>query len=249
MSGHSKWSTIKRKKGAADAKRGALFTRLANAITIAAKEGGGDPETNFSLRLAIDKARTGNMPTANIERAIKRGTGELAGEKPLEQVSYEAYGPGGVAILVQCLTDNRNRTVSAVRSLVTKRGGSLADAGSVAYLFSQRGIITVDPKDTDPDEVMLAAIEAGAADTDRTDDGLIEVETDKSSFRSVKEALEAEGYAITNAELDQVAATQIPVNEAKNAQAVIDLVTDLEDEDDVLSVSTNADIDPETVGG
>lgn len=248
MSGHSKWSTIKRKKGAADAKRGALFTKLANAITIAAKQGGGDPETNFSLRLAIDKARGGNMPTANIERAIKRGTGELAGEKAPEQVIYEGYGPGGVAVLVECLTDNRNRTVSEVRSLITKRGGSMADAGSVAYLFSARGILTIPAESHAPDEIMLAAIEAGALDTEQVG-GTIEVQTEKHDFKAVKDALEHAGYRVSSAELTQVANTQVPVTDRKSAETIVGLVTDLEDLDDVLSVSTNADIEPELVGG
>ena len=247
MSGHSKWSTIKRKKGAADAKRGAAFTKLANALTIAAKEGGGDPGTNFALRLAMDRARGANMPTANVERAVKRGTGELAGEKAPEQLVYEAYGPGGVALMVECLTDNRNRTVSEVRSTITKRGGSLGEAGSVAYLFTNKGIITYEAVERS-DELMLEAVEAGASDVEE-DDGLVTVETAKASFKAVKDTLETKGYHATSAELAQTAAAMVPVNDAKTAETVVELVTELEDLDDVITVSTNADIEPELVSG
>ena len=246
MSGHSKWSTIKRKKGAADAKRGAAFTRLANAITIAAKEGGGDPTANFSLRLAMDRARAENMPNANVERAIKRGTGELAGEKPVEAVSYEGYGPGGVAVLVDCLTDNRNRTVSDVRSTLTKRGGSLGEAGSVSYLFEEHGMILLNPAGTNVDDVMLAAIDAGATDVSEQPEG-IEVETDKRRFKPVKDALEGAGFTVVTAELAKTATTLVPVSDAKSAETIVNLVTELEDLDDVVSVATNADIDPELV--
>lgn len=245
MSGHSKWSTIKRKKGAADAKRGAVFTKLAHAITIAAKDGGGDPSMNFTLRLAIDRARAANMPAANIERATKRGTGELAGEKAPEQVVYEGYGPGGVALLVECLTDNRNRTVAEVRSKITKRGGSLGEAGSVAYLFTTRGSITLEADDAEA--AMLQAVEAGADDVEVAEDGLIVVETDRTSLAKVKEALESQGLTLQSAELMQVAATSVPVLEEKVAESVVTLIEELEELDDVLAVSTNADIDPALV--
>ncbi len=246
MSGHSKWSTIKRKKGAADAKRGAAFTKLANAITIAAKEGGGDPTTNFALRLAMDKARAGNMPTANIERATKRGTGELGGERP-EQIAYEAYGPGGVALLIDTLTDNRNRTVSDVRSLVTKRGGSLGESGSVGYLFTTKGYLTI-RKPEDNEALMLAAIEAGASDVELTDE-TVEIETTKDTFQAVKGAVQSAGYDVASAELAKVAETTVPVADKKAADTVVSLVTELEELDDVLAVSTNAEIEPELVGG
>ncbi len=248
MSGHSKWSTIKRKKGAADAKRGVVFTKLANVISLAAREGGGDPETNFTLRMATDKARAANMPNANVERAIKRGTGELAGENPPEPVSYEAYGPGGVALLIDCLTDNKNRTVSDVRAAVTKRGGSLGEAGSVSYLFESKGILAVPKAGTDEDELTLAAADAGANDV--SDGGTaFEIETDRERLASVRDALAAAGYAVNGAELAKVAKAEIPVTEAKVAEAVIGLVTDLESLDDVTDVFTNADISPESVGG
>lgn len=248
MSGHSKWSTIKRKKGAADAKRGAVFTKLAHAITLAAREGGGDPTANFSLRLAMDRARAANMPNANVDRAIKRGTGELAGEARPEPVSYEAYGPGGVAILVDCLTDNRNRTVSDVRAAATKRGGTLADAGSVAYLFQTKGVIAVPREGVDEDALMLAAIEAGASEVTPEGD-VIEVETDRTAFAKTKEALESAGFKVESAELAKVPTNEVPVTEKKTADAIVNLITDLEELDDVITVSTNADIEPELVGG
>lgn len=248
MSGHSKWSTIKRKKGAADAKRGAIFTKLANEITVAAREGGGNPETNFSLRLAMDRARSANMPNANVDRAIKRGTGELAGERPPESVTYEGYGPGGVAVLVDCLTDNRNRTASDVRSTFTKRGGSLGEAGSVGYLFEQKGVISVNKAGADEDALMMAAIDAGASEVSAEPE-VIEIETDRTSFAKVKQAVEAAGFTVASAELTKVPKSEVPVSDKKQADAVVALVTDLEDLDDAVSVSTNADIEPELVGG
>lgn len=248
MSGHSKWSTIKRKKGAADAKRGATFTKLAHALTIAAKDGGGDMTMNFPLRLAVDRARGANMPSANIERAIKRGTGELAGEKAPEQVTYEGYGPGGVALLIECLTDNRNRTVSDVRSTITKRGGNLGESGSVAYMFTTKGTITL-AKPEDPESAQLDAVEAGAEDVEIAGDGLVEIETEKQAFKAVKDALEAKGYVVETAGLTRVAGQHLPVTDKKTADAVVSMITDLENLDDVLSVSTNADIEPELVGG
>jgi YebC/PmpR family DNA-binding regulatory protein len=247
MSGHSKWSTIKRKKGAADAKRGAAFTRLANLISVAAREGGGDPEMNVALRMAIDQARSENMPNANIERSIKRGTGELPGQRPPESVTYEAYGPGGVAILVDCLTDNKNRTVSDVRSRITKRGGSLGETGSVAYLFDDKGILRVG-HETNEEELTLAAADAGATDVALTEDAY-EVETDRQSLAKVRDALTAAGFPVTGAELAKVPKTEVPVTDAKTAEAVVSLVTELESLDDVSDVSTNADIEPELVGG
>ncbi len=248
MSGHSKWSTIKRKKGAADAKRGAVFTKLANAITIAAREGGGDPTMNFTLRLTIDKAKSANMPSANVERAIKRGTGELADGKALEQITYEGYGPGGVAFLIECLTDNRNRTVSEVRSTLTKRGGSLGETGSVGYLFEKKGVISVSKNGVDTDAVMLAAIDAGASDVVEEEDTL-EIETPLQPFATVKEAIEALGITVATAELASVATTHLPIHEGTTATKIVDLASELEDIEDVVSVSTNADIDPTLVRG
>lgn len=247
MSGHSKWSTIKRKKGAADAKRGAAFTRLANLISVAAREGGGDPEMNVQLRMAIDQARAENMPNANVERAIKRGTGELAGQRPPESVTYEAYGPGGVALLVDCLTDNKNRTVSDVRAAVTKRGGSLGETGSVAYLFDEKGILKVGG-DADEDELTLAAADAGATDVAAAG-GAYEVETARQDLAKVRDALTAAGFPVQGAELAKVPKSELPVSDPQTAEAVVALVTELESLDDVSDVSTNADIEPELVGG
>jgi YebC/PmpR family DNA-binding regulatory protein len=248
MSGHSKWSTIKRKKGAADTKRGQAFTRLANAITLAAKEGGGDPTANFNLRLTIDRARGVNMPNANIERAVKRGTGELAGEKAPEQIRYEAYGPGGVALLLDCLTDNRNRTVSDVRSTITKRGGSLGESGSVGYLFTEKGVITFRRDSVDADELMLAAIDAGADDVE-VEDEVVEVVTGKQNFKKVKDALDAAGYQPESAELANIATVTVAVTDQQVANKVVALLAELEELDDVVSVSTNADIEPDLVSG
>ncbi|MEX1113539.1 MAG: YebC/PmpR family DNA-binding transcriptional regulator, partial [Patescibacteria group bacterium] len=241
-------STIKRKKGAADAKRGAAFTKLAHAISVAAREGGGDPDMNISLRMAIDKARAANMPNANIVRSIKRGTGDLTGEAVPESVTYEAYGPGGVAVLVDCLTDNRNRTVSDVRAAVTKRGGSLGEAGSVGYLFGTKGIITVPKEGIGEDELTLAAADAGA-DEVSGDGASFEIETEREQLASVRDALVKAGYPISTAELAKVPTSEVPVVERKTAEAVVALVTDLESLDDVTAVFTNADIDPELVGG
>lgn len=248
MSGHSKWSTIKRKKGAADAKRGAVFTKLANEISMAAREGGGDPASNFTLRLAMDRARGANMPNANVDRAIKRGTGELAGEKPPESVTYEGYGPGGVAILVDTLTDNRNRTASDVRSTFTKRGGSLGEAGSVGYLFDTKGIITVTRAGIDEDALMMTTIDAGASEVSPEAE-VIEIETDRHSFAKVKQAIETAGFTVASAELAKVPKSEVPVTDKRQADMVVALIGDLENLDDAISVSTNADIEPELVGG
>ncbi|MSU75964.1 YebC/PmpR family DNA-binding transcriptional regulator [Patescibacteria group bacterium] len=248
MSGHSKWSTIKRKKGAADAKRGAVFTKLANEISIAAREGGGDPASNFSLRLVMDRARGANMPNANVDRAIKRGTGDLIGEKAPESVTYEGYGPGGVAILVDTLTDNRNRTASDVRSTFIKRNGSLGEAGSVGYLFDTKGIITVTHADIDEDSLMMAAIDAGATEVSPESD-VVEIETDRNSFAKVKQGVEAAGFTVASAELAKVPKSEIPVTDKSQAESIVKLIDDLENLTDTVSVSTNADIEPELVSG
>src|SRR5829696_7426606 len=190
MSGHSKWSTIKRKKGAADAKRGQLFTKLTREITVSAKEGGGDPDSNFRLRLAVQRARTENMPAENIQRAIQRGSGAGADGAQYEEITYEGYGPNGVALLVQDLTDNRNRTVAEVRSIFTKAGGSLGEAGSVGWMFEPRGLILIKPKNgADPDEVTMSAIDAGADDVSVDEEGHVEVVTGFEDLKHVQDAL------------------------------------------------------------
>jgi YebC/PmpR family DNA-binding regulatory protein len=243
MSGHSKWSTIKRQKGANDAKRGAVFTKMAREISVAARAGGGDPDANYRLRLAIDKARSVNMPADNIKRAIERAAGSGEGEQ-YEEIVYEGYGPGGVAILVEAQTDNRNRTAAEVRSVFTKAGGQLAGSGAVAWQFEPRGVISVEQNGQDADEVGLAAIDAGATDVD-TSDGEIEVYTDPGDLEQVRKALEQAGIAIDSAEHSMVAKQTVALDSQKARQA-LRLVEMLEDLDDVSRVSANFDI-PEDV--
>jgi YebC/PmpR family DNA-binding regulatory protein len=238
MSGHSKWSTIKRKKGAADAKRGQLFTKLGREIVIAAREGG-DPETNFKLRLAIDKARAANMPKDNIERAIRRGTGAEKGAE-LEDAYYEGYGPHGVAMLVQVLTDNRNRAVSDVRRAFSRYGGSLGESGCVAWLFESKGYITISPNDSDPEELALMAIDAGADDVTIASD-LVEVFTLTSDFQKVKEELENSGIALNSAEISMVPKSLTELGESETMKAMI-LIDALEELEDVQQVYSNLNI-------
>jgi YebC/PmpR family DNA-binding regulatory protein len=242
MSGHSKWSTIKRKKGAEDAKRGKIFTRVAREISMAAREGGGDPNANSALRLAVDKARGANMPKENIERAIKRGTGELEGGH-LEEVFYEGYGPHGVALLVKCLTDNRNRTLSEVRRVFNRSGGSLAEAGAVAWLFDTKGYIVVDRDKKDPDEIFMLAVDAGAEDV-QTSDEVIEVYTDPGDLHWVRESLAGRGLSIEDAELAQVPKTLMTLSE-KDTLQVMNMIEALEELDDVQQVYSNLDISEE----
>jgi len=244
MSGHSKWSTIKRKKGAEDAKRGKIFTRLAKNITIAARESGGDPDFNPSLRMAIDKAKASNMPKDNIERAIKRGTGELEGGQ-LEEITYEGYGPNGVAILIQCLTDNRNRTLSEVRRVFNKYGGNLAEQGAVGWLFDQKGYITVSPGNLDEDEVFMIAVEAGAEDIEIEGEE-IEVYTPPTSLHVVVQVLEEEGLEINEASLAQFAQNEIELD-AKETLSVMNVIELLEELDDVDKVYSNLNITDEAL--
>ncbi len=240
MSGHSKWAQIKRQKGVADVRRGAIFTKLAREITIAAKQGLPDPDLNFRLRLAVQHARENNMPADNIERAIKRAAG--AGEgADLEEVVYEGYGPSGVAILVQAMTDNRNRTVAEVRSTFTRGGGSMGEAGSVAWQFNNRGIITLATNGRDPDEVALEALELGAEDAQPAE-GELTVYVDPGQLEDLKKALEGANLTVTNAEVAMVPSTQINLEE-KEAISLLRLVERLEDLDDVQQVFTNADFD------
>ena len=244
MSGHSKWSTIKHKKAAEDAKRGKLFTRLAREITLAAREGGGDPEINFSLRLAVDKAKSANMPKDNIERAIKRGTGELKGED-LEEVVYEGYGPNGVAFLVQVLTDNKNRTVADVRRVLTRQGGTLAEAGAVAWQFERKGYIAIAPDGTDEDTIFEIAVEAGAEDIVFGDD-LIEVYAELEYFQAVRQALEDAGIQFETAELAMIPKTTMQLEEKQTLQ-VMAVIDALEDLDDTQQVYSNLDISDEVL--
>ncbi len=240
MSGHSKWSTIKRKKAASDAKRGQIFTKIARELTIAAREGGGDPEANFRLRLIIDKAREANMPKENIGKAIKRGTGELKGEEALEEVRYEGYAPHGVAILVETLTDNRNRAVADVRRLLTRNGGSLGEAGSVTWLFDQKGLIIIEAEDEEAEEYALLAIDTGADDV-RVENGLVEVYTALQDFQKVKEGLEKEGVPFSSAEITMVPKSPAQLGEKETFQTM-HLIEALEELDDVQQVYSNLDI-------
>jgi YebC/PmpR family DNA-binding regulatory protein len=239
MSGHSKWAGIKHKKAIVDAKRGQAFTRASREITISAREGGGNPEGNFRLRLAMQKAREINMPTDRIQNAIKRGTGELAGER-LEEIRYEGYGPAGVAVMVDAFTDNRNRTSASIRHRFAKLGGNLGESNSVGWMFERKGVITVNAGKMDPDEVGLAAIEAGADDI-QVDGRLVEISTLPPAFEKVKAALEALGVTVENAEITMQPTQTVPVGDDK-AAAVLRLMESLEEDDDVQQVYANFDI-------
>jgi len=246
MSGHSKWSTIKHKKGAKDAKRGAMFSKLARVITVAAKEGGGSPDTNFSLASAIDKAKQFNMPSDNIDRAIKRGTGEGADAAVFETVIYEGYGPGGVAVLVDALTDNRNRTAADVRHTFTKMGGNLGTSGCVAYLFQRKGIIVIDKQGApSEDELFEIAIEAGAEDIG-DEETKWEISCEASSLQEVKVALDTANVPVESAELTMVPETTNEIS-ASEAKKVIRLIDALEENDDVQDVYSNVDIPDEVM--
>lgn len=239
MSGHSKWSTIKRKKAAVDAKRGKIFTRLAREITIAAREGGSDTDTNFRLRLAIDKAKAANMPKDNIERATARGAGG-GKDDDLEEITYEGYAPHGVALLVQVLTDNRNRAVAEVRHVFNKQGGSLSEAGSVAWQFDRKGYIAIEPDGVDHDELFERAVDAGAEDVVFGDD-MIEVFVVLGDFQAVQETLKAYGVSFATAELSLVPKNtlELATNEAFRVMRVIEALEDL---DDVQQVYSNLEI-------
>lgn len=238
MSGHSKWATIKRKKGAADAKRGKIFTKLIKEITIAARQGGGDANGNPRLRLAIDNAKAANMPADNIERAIKKATGELEGVSYVE-LMYEGYGPGGIAILVEVATDNKNRTVAEVRHIFSKIGGSMGEAGSVAWMFERKGIISVKRNNKTEDDVMEIVIDAGADDM-QTEEEIFEVTTSLESFETVRKTLLDKSLEIENASLEWIAKNTLAVA-GEDAEKVVKLIETLEDNDDVQNVFSNAD--------
>ena len=240
MSGHSKWSTIKRKKSAQDAKRGKIFTKLIREITVAARMGGGDPSRNPRLRAAIASARAVNMPKENIERAIKKGTGELAGYS-LEEAIYEGYGPGGVAILIEALTDNRNRTTAELRYILSKHGGNLGEAGCVAWMFDKKGLIVFDRNQVDEDEVMEIALEAGAEDV-REEDDQLEVVTLQSDFEEVKKAFDEQNIKYELAEVTMIPQNTVKLDD-KQAEQMLKLMDALEDSDDVQKVYANFDID------
>jgi YebC/PmpR family DNA-binding regulatory protein len=242
MSGHSKWSQIKRQKGANDAKRGAIFTKIAREITIAAREGGGDPDANYRLRLAMEKARSENMPAENIKRAIEKAAGANAAEQ-YEEMIYEGYGPGGVAILVEAATDNKNRTAADVRAMFTKSGGQLAGGGAVAWQFEQRGVIVVSPNGMSADDIALAAIDAGADDVDTESDPL-EVYTDPANLEKLRVTLVDSGATVESAEVAMQAKTPVEVDEHV-ARQNLRLIESLEDLDDVQRVTANFDLPAE----
>ncbi|MFO7697312.1 MAG: YebC/PmpR family DNA-binding transcriptional regulator [Anaerolineae bacterium] len=243
MSGHSKWASIKRQKGVNDARRGQLFTKLGREIAVAAREGGPDPEMNFRLRLVLDKAKQANMPKDNIDRAIKRGSGEGADAIQMDEHTYEGYGPHGIAIILQVMTDNRNRTVSEVRHAFTRYGGNLGADGSVAWMFSRQGVITVAADKVDSDELALVAIDAGAADIEASDD-VVTVYTAMSDFKVVQEALTTMGYHITDAQLSWIPQSQITLDE-REAMTTLKLMDALEELEDVQEVFSNLDINDE----
>jgi len=245
MSGHSKWSTIKHKKAATDAKRGKMFTQLAREITVAAREGGGNPEANFRLRLAIDKAREANMPKENIERAIKRGTGEIKGEGELSEILYEAYAPNGVALLIQTLTDNPNRCVAELRHVLNRQGGRMAEAGAVAWQFDRKGYIAISPDGADAERIFEVAVEAGAEDVVISDD-LIEVFSPLDTFQEVRQALAALGVQFEQVEISMIPKTTIQLSEQETMR-VMGVINALEDLEDVQQVFSNLDISDEVM--
>lgn len=238
MSGHSKWSTIKRQKEITDAKRGAVFTKLANAITLAAKSGG-DPSMNFSLRLVLDQARAANMPNTNIQRAIDRGTGKLGGDA-IEEVMYEGYGPGGIAVIIECATDNKNRTYPDVRLAFSKNGGNMAEPGSVAFQFERKGVIRA-AFTGDADEAMLAAIDAGAEDAE-VEDGELLIYTEAKQMAAVRDALGDAGLTVKEAELAFVPNNTVEITDAETARKINNLMDALDNLDDVTNTYSNFDI-------
>lgn len=240
MAGHSKWAQIKRQKAITDAKRGAKFTQLGNAIAVAAK-GGPDPDMNFALRLAIDKAKAANMPMSNIQRSIDRGSGKLGGAA-IEEVTYEGYGPGGSAIIIECATDNKNRTYPEVRLAFSKNGGNMAEAGSVVFQFSRKGIIRANFVQNDPDAVMLEAIDAGAEDAEIIDDNELLVYTDPKQLAAVRDDMQARGFDLKEAELTYVPNNTVEITDPETARKVTNLINALEDLDDVTNVHANIEI-------
>ncbi len=238
MSGHSKWSTIKRKKAAQDAKRGKMFTKLIKEITIATRQGGADPSANPRLRLAIDNAKSANMPMDNIKRAIKKASGESGSDNYME-ITYEGYGPGGIAILIESVTDNKNRTVAEVRHLLNKHGGSLGESGSVAWMFDRKGVITISKQDKTEDEVLEIVLDAGAEDL-QTEEDFFEVTTAVEDFENVRKAVQEADLEIENASLQWIAKNSVSVS-GETAEKAMKLIDALEDNDDVQNVYTNAD--------
>jgi len=243
MSGHSKWHSIKHKKGAADAKRGKIFTRHANLITIAAKSGG-DPDMNPGLRLAIENAKKANVPNSNIDRAIKRGTGDLKDAAEINEITYEGYGPAGTAVIVECLSDNKNRSYTNIRTAFNKNGGNLGASGSVAWMFERKGVISITLDGKDGDELEMAAIEAGAEDINNEGD-VMEIYTSSGELNSVADKLKEAGIEIENAESILVPNDRVKIEDAENAKKVLNFLDAIEEDDDVTNVSSNFDISDE----
>ena len=241
MSGHSKWHSIKHKKAATDAKRGQIFTKHAKLVEVSARNGG-DPDMNPSLRAAIDNARCENMPMEKIEKAIRKGTGEDKEGARIEEVMYEGYGPSGIALYIQTLTDNRNRTIANIKTITSKKGGSIGEPGSVAYLFSKKGVITVSLNGRDADSIELAAIDAGADDIERSGDSL-QVYTPPSDLMSVKKKIEEAGIKVETAEFTYLPQNEISIKDAESARKILTLMEALEEDDDVTNVYSNFNID------
>lgn len=244
MAGHSKWHNVRHKKAKMDAKRGQIFTKLIREITVVARQGGGDPEFNPRLRMAIEKAKQHNMPAENIERAIKKGTGELEGVT-YEEVSYEGYGPEGVAIIVECLTDNRNRTTGEIRHIFSKHGGNLGASGCVSFMFEDKGVILVPKEGIDEETIFEKAIEAGAEDVIMDDENYYEIRTTPTDLYAVKENLEKEGLKIEKAELTKIPTTTVEVKDKETAEKLMKLLEALEDQDDVQKVYSNFEMSDE----
>lgn len=243
MSGHSKWHNIRLRKGKQDLQRGKIFTKLAREIIVAAKQGGGNPDANLALRMAIQKARENSMPADNIKRAIQRGTGEIEGAS-YEEITYEGYGPAGVAILVPCLTDNRNRTVAELRNIFSKNGGNLGEMGCVGWMFDQKGLAQIPVDKSDEETVMMATMDAGAEDI-KTEDEMIQVTCAPESLAGVRDALTEAGIEFTSAEFTMIPKTTVRVEDSKEAARIIRLVEALEDNDDVQQAYANFDIPDE----
>lgn len=244
MSGHSKWHSIKHKKGAADAKRGKIFTRHANLITIAARAGGGDSDMNATLRFAIDNAKKENVPSANIDRAIKRGSGDSKDAAEIVEILYEGYAPGGTAIMVECLSDNKNRTYTNIRTIFNKKGGNLGASGSVSYMFERKGIITINLEGKDADEIELTAIDAGAEDIE-TSENVMEITTNPSDLNKVADSLTSAGIETEQVEVLFVPNQTVKIEDAEKAQKILNFIDAVEEDPDVSNVSSNFDISDE----
>lgn len=246
MSGHSKWHSIRHKKGAVDAQRGKIFTRHAKLITIAAQQGGADPLMNPALRVTIEKAKADNMPNDNITRAIKKGTGELKDGAQIMEINYEGYGPNGIAILINCLTDNKNRTVSNLRAILSKNGGNMGESGCVGWMFHKKGILSIDLKGKNLEEIELQAIDAGAEDMSVEGD-ILEILTSPDDFESIKKSLEAQGLQFFNAEITLLPENTIKIQSEEDAQKILKLIELIEEDDDVSDVYSNFDISAEVL--